>query len=141
MTRNHQRSRHDQAGIAAVFVVFIAVALLAVAGLVIDGGYVMAAKRTAEGQAEQAARVGADALNQGSLRDGTYLVDPDTAQAAARDYLRTVDAHGTVVVSGQTVTVTVTKHQPMAILSAVGVRSLRVSQTASARSIDDQARP
>jgi Flp pilus assembly protein TadG len=129
-------SRRDEAGIAAVFVVFVAVALLAVAGLVIDGGYTMAAKREATGQAESAARVGADALNEASLRTGSPVVDPQLAVTAAQAYLARVDATGTVSVDGATVTVTVAADQPMAVLSAVGVSSLHVSATASARSID-----
>ncbi len=132
--------RRDETGVAAVFVVFVAVALLAVAGLVIDGGYAMAAKREATGRAEQAARVGADALDQGSLRSGTAQVDPLLAVTAAQDYLARVDAQGTVTVDGDTVTVTVTVTQQTAVLSAVGVSSLTVSGTAAARSIDeDQA--
>jgi len=123
-----------------VFVVFVAVALLAVAGLVIDGGYAMAARREATGQAEQAARVGADALDQASLRSGTAEVDPQLAVLAAEDYLARVDAQATVTVEGDTVTVTVTVTQDTAVLSAVGVSSLTVSGTAAARSIDeDQA--
>ena len=67
-----------------MFVVLFTVALLAVAGLVIDGGYALGAKREAMNSAEQAARAGADALDQGSLRDGDTRVDPGRAVAAAQ---------------------------------------------------------
>ena len=134
------RRPRDQAGVAAVFFVFVAMAMVAVAGLVIDGGYAMAAKRTCQQQAEQAARAGADALNQGGLRDGTDTVNPQAAAAAAHAFLTGVGAHGTVTINGRTVTVTVTTREPTKILSAVGVDSLGVSETASARSISDETR-
>lgn len=124
-----------------MFLVFVAMAMVAVAGLVIDGGYAMAAKRTCGQEAEQAARVGADALNQGSLRDGTDYVNPQAAVAAAHAFLARVGAHGVVSVNGGTVTVTVTDQQSTTILSAVGVNSLAVSASASARSITDRTRP
>lgn len=120
-----------------MIVVLFAVALLAVAGLVIDGGYALGAKREAMNSAEQAARAGADALNQGSLRDGETKVDPGRAVAAAEGYLHSVGAHGTVSVNGGEVSVTVTADQDTTILAAVGVGSLPVKATATARSIDE----
>ena len=64
--------------------VLFTVALLAIAGLVIDGGYALGAKREAMNNAEQAARAGADALNQGALRDGQTMVDPGRAGEGLR---------------------------------------------------------
>ncbi|MCB0905710.1 MAG: hypothetical protein KDB63_01165 [Nocardioidaceae bacterium] len=111
-------------------------ALLAVAGLVIDGGYALGAKRAAMNDAEQAARVGADALNEGALRDGQTMVDPGRAVTAAQAYLNSVGADGTVSVSGGEVTVTVTGQQDTKLLSAVGVNQIPVKATATALSID-----
>lgn len=119
-----------------MMVVLLAVALLAAAGLVIDGGYALGAKRTAMTQAEAAARIGADALDRGALRAGDIDVRATTATAAAQTYLGSVGATGTVTVSGGEVTVTVTRKQKTAILSAVGVTHIPVSSTAAARSID-----
>ncbi len=120
-----------------MIVVLFAVALLAVGGLVIDGGYALGAKREAMNSAEQAARVGADALDQGSLRDGETKVDPGRAVAAAEGYLHSVDAQGTVSVNGGEVSVTVTAHQDTKILTVVGVGSIAVKATATATSIDE----
>ena len=129
--------QRDERGASSLIVVLFAVALLAVAGLVIDGGYALGAKREAMNSAEQAARAGADALNQGSLRDGETRVDPGRAVAAAQVALRSVGAQGTVTVSGGEVSVTVTAHQDTKILTAVGVGSIPVKATASATSIDE----
>ena len=118
-------------------VVVLGVALMAVGGLVIDGGYTLGARREAMNQAEQAARAGSDALNEGSLRDGAVRVDPGRAIAAAHAYLARVGAHGNVSVNGDEVTVTVTSRQDTKILSIVGVGSLPVEATASAVSIGE----
>jgi Flp pilus assembly protein TadG len=126
----------DERGAAAIFVVLFTLALLAVAGLVIDGGYALGAKREAMNTAEQAARAGADALNQGALRDGQTMVDPGRAVNAAQSYLNQVGAHGTVGITGGEVTVTVTGRQDTTLLSAVGVGSIPVRATATALSID-----
>ena len=126
----------DDRGSVTPFVVLFTVALFAVAGLVIDGGYALGAKRQAMNQAEQAARVGADALDQASLRDGRPRVYAGQAEAAALAYLADVEAHGRVHVDGGEVTVTVTVDQDTRLLSAVGVRHIPVSATATARSID-----
>ncbi len=136
-----RKRAHDERGIASVWMVLLATALLAVAGLVIDGGYALGAKRQAMNQAEQAARAGADALDEGSLRSGgsSIRVDPGRAIAAAQAYLRQVDARGTVSVDGDGVSVTVTARQDTTILSAVGVGSLPVEATATALSIDEDA--
>lgn len=131
-----QTRRRDERGIATAFILLFTIALIAVAGLVIDGGYALGAKRTALDEAEQAARVGADALNQGALRDGATQVDTARAAGAAQAYLRQVGAHGTVAVDGGTVTVVVTKSQDTKILSAVNVNHIQIKATASAVSID-----
>lgn len=135
MSRLRGRVR-DERGAAMPFVILFTVALLAVAGLVIDGGYALGERREAMNTAEQAARAGADALDAGALRDGRTQVMPGQARAAARAYLTAVGARGTVSVSGGEVTVTVTSRQETTILSAVGVSSLPVRATATAVSIN-----
>lgn len=130
-------TRLDQRGVSALVVVLLTTALFSVAGLVIDGGYALSARKEAMTQAQQAARVGADALSVGALRDGTVRVDPDRAAAAARSYLRSVGADGTVSVNGGEVSVTVTSTSDTVMLSAVGVSSLPVEVSATAESIDE----
>ena len=132
------RSRvRDERGASTAIVVLFAVALLAVAGLVIDGGYALGARREAMNQAEQAARAGADALDDGALRDGETRVDPGRAVTAAQRYLHSVGATGSVQINGGEVRVTVTAQQPTRILTAVGVGSIGVRATSTATSIDE----
>lgn len=132
------RKDRNEDGVTALFVVLIATALLAMAGLVIDGGYAMASNRRLTGQAEQAARIGADALNQDSLRDGGEpTVDPSKAVAAAQDYLSQVGApQGQVSIDGGRVTVSIKSYSKTAILSVVGVTQIPTSGVASAESIN-----
>jgi Flp pilus assembly protein TadG len=124
-------------GVSTLFVVLFAVAMLGVAGLVIDGGYALGAKREAMNEAEQAARIGADALDQGSLRSGVTSVNSGEAVAAASSYLNRVGATGSVSVDGGEVTVVVASQQKTTILSAVGVTRLPVKATATALSINE----
>lgn len=131
------RHRRDEQGSTTGMVVVLGLALMVVAGLVIDGGYTLGARREAMNQAEQAARAGSDALSEGSLRDGTVRVDPGRAAAAANAYLARIGAHGRVSVSGDEVTVTVTARQDTVILSIVGIGSLPVEATATSVSIDE----
>jgi Flp pilus assembly protein TadG len=136
-TLRERMTKLDQRGVSALVVVLLTTALFSVAGLVIDGGYALSARKEAMTQAQQAARAGADALSIGALRDGTVRVDPDRAAAAARSYLRSVGADGTVAVNGGEVRVTVTSTSDTVMLSAVGVSSLPVEVSATAESIDE----
>lgn len=131
------RARTDERGAASIVLVMFTVALLAVAGVVIDSGYAMGARRQAMHHAEQAARVGADALNRGALRDGVTQVDPGRARNRAQDYLASVGATGTVSVNGGEVSVTVTGNQDTKILSAVGIGSIPYEATATGLSINE----
>lgn len=133
--------RRDQVGGTTVFVVFLAVALLAAGGLVIDGGYALSSKRKAMNHAEQAARIASDELSQAALRNGTPAVNAARANAAAQGYLHRVGAHGTVDINGGEVTVTVSDDYHTAILSIVGVNRIGVKASATAESIDENDNP
>lgn len=132
----------DERGAATIFVLLIAVALLVGAGLVIDGGYALAERRKLATQAEQAARVGADALQEASLRDGGEPeVDPARARQAAIGYLNQVGApRASVTIDGQVVTVRLRGESKTAILSIAGITHIPVAGAGSAESIDQDTR-
>ncbi len=110
-----------------VFVVVVAVALVAAAGLVVDGGYTLAAERRAYNEAEAAARAGAQALSADTSRNGgTLVLDPGAATAAAQTYLAQTGHVGTVVVTGDSVAVDVSFVEPMRMLNMFGVSQLQV---------------
>ncbi|MHA3700747.1 pilus assembly protein TadG-related protein [Jatrophihabitans sp. YIM 134969] len=120
----------------SLYVVAITVGLLALAGLVIDGGSAIAAREQAADTAQQAARAGADALSQDSLRDsGGLFASPAAATRAANEVLSTGGVTGTVLVAGDQVTVSVVVHRATAILSALGISELTGSATESATAV------
>ncbi|WP_165821187.1 pilus assembly protein TadG-related protein [Nocardioides gansuensis] len=139
MTTRTATVQDEERGAASLILVLFTIALLTVAGVVIDTGYAMAAKRQAIHHAEQAARMGADALNRGALRDGVTQVDPTRAKNKAEAYLSLVGATGTVAVNGGEVTVTVTGKQNTKILSAVGIGAIPFAATATGLSINQDA--
>ena len=113
MTR---RPRSDRGSVSA-FVAVIAIALVAVTGLVYDGGQILTAQARVRDLAANAARAGAQEIDLDTLRaDQVVAVDPDRATSAALDYLAAHDATGNVDVTGSRVTVTATIRQPLRIL-------------------------
>lgn len=130
----------DEQGFAAMWTLCILVGIIAFAGLVIDAGYTLDARRGADRTAEQAARLGADQLDTDSLYQGgtDVRIDPEAAQEAAQDYLADRGVTGRVQVSSDTVTVTVDDYQRSSILGAVGIKGFEVHGTASARTFDGQ---
>lgn len=130
------RSERSDEGSITPFVVVITAALLAMAGLVIDGGFALAARQDATATAEQAARAGADALaRDDAQRGGPLRLNPAAARAAAEGYLAATGHTGHAAVAGETVTVTVTVTRTTAILSAFGIDALTATSTASARGV------
>ena len=134
--RLHLVLAEGERGFVSLYVVAITVGLVALAGLVIDGGNALAAREKAADTAQQAARAGADALSPDSLRNpGALSATPAGATQAANQVLSTGGVTGTVSVDGDQVTVTVVVHQATTILSAVGVNQITGTATASATAL------
>lgn len=123
-------------GRVSAFVVTVLVAILALAGLSLDGGLALADKVRANGQAEAAARAGAQALDLGAYRaTGALRLVPTEATAQAHTYLAKVGQTGTVTVTGDTVTVTLTATHRTQLLTLVGIPALSVHGSASAHPV------
>ncbi|MEU4095899.1 hypothetical protein [Streptomyces sp. NPDC026673] len=121
--------RGDQGGVA-VFVAICTVALLAIAGLVLDGGGKLRATERADALALEAARAGGQALDPADAVTGTAIrVDPAAAEAAASEYLRQAGVHGTVTVSPDRseLTVVVDTTYPTRFLPVIGIGSMDVN--------------
>jgi hypothetical protein len=110
------------------------IALLALAGLVIDGGAKLDAAGTAAAVAQEAARAGAGQVNRPTAYSkGTFVVDPAQAVAAATQYLATAGYQGTVEVTGpRAIRVTVTITEPTKVLSLIGISTISVTESATA---------
>ena len=119
-------------GSVTAFSVLLLVAMMALLGLVVDGGMAMAANQAARDEAEQAARAGAGALSVDGLRNGQIVIDQQAAIAAAVAYTIQAGHPGSASASNGQVTVTIRYSMPTNILGIVGIDSLPVSATASA---------
>ncbi|MGW4526913.1 pilus assembly protein TadG-related protein [Amycolatopsis sp. cmx-4-83] len=116
--------RADRGQVSA-FVVVLMAGLLALAGLGLDGGLALAAKVRATGQAESAARAGAQAIDLAAYREtGALRLVPANADALARRYLAAVSATGTVTATLDAVTVTVMTSQRTQLLSLIGIQAI-----------------
>jgi len=126
----------EETGQVTPFVVLMTVALLLCAGLVVDGGRILAARRQATDIAAGAARAGAQAVSIDELRStNAQRLDPGRARAAAGEYLAQVGRTGEVDVAGDTVTVRVRVATPMVILGIAGIGQKTVTGTGEARSV------
>ncbi|WP_406410549.1 pilus assembly protein TadG-related protein [Streptomyces sp. NBC_01614] len=123
-------ARFDDRGGITVFVAVCVVALIGIIGVAVDGGSRMRAVERADFVAGEAARAGGQAIDPAKAISGeAVVVDPQDAVAAARSYLSSVGATGTVSVSGdgKTLTVTVNDAYDTKFLSVVGIGSLTVA--------------
>jgi Flp pilus assembly protein TadG len=108
---------HDDRGSVSAFVAVIAIALVAVAGLVYDGGQILTAQARVRDLAANAARAGAQEIDLDTLRaEQQVVLDPDRASSAALEYLTAHGATGSVEINGSRVTVTATVRQTLRIL-------------------------
>jgi Flp pilus assembly protein TadG len=133
--RLHSLAADCERGSVALYTVAVMMGMLAMAGLVVDGGNGIAARQRAADLAQQAARAGADALSPASLHTGTpdqLTASPAAATTAAENVLAAGGVAGDVSVHGNSVTVHVTVHQKTAILSAVGLNQISGSATSTA---------
>lgn len=118
--------KDDRGQVTPFVVVFVSVLLL-FAGLVVDGGLVLAARLRATDEAQAAARAGAREADLDAYRaTGEFTLDAPRATAAAHSYLRTIGQDGEVLVAGDTVTVSIVASQPTQILGIVGISDIRV---------------
>ncbi|WP_284747700.1 pilus assembly protein TadG-related protein [Amycolatopsis sp. RTGN1] len=126
MTTHRQKTwwRAEEGRVSA-FVVVLALGLVLLAGLGLDGGLALSAKVRATGQAESAARAGAQAIDLAAYRArGELRLVPADADELAHRYLAGIGAVGTVTATVDAVTVTVTTSQRTQLLSLIGIRAI-----------------
>jgi hypothetical protein len=134
LRRHTCRLHKDERGRVTAFVVIIVTAVLLFAGLLLDGGLALAAKVRALGEAQEAARAGAQEIDLAAYRaTGTLRLEPQQASAAARNYLAATGHAGTVSVAGNTVHVTVTINQSTQLLPLIGIGSITVTAAGQAQ--------
>lgn len=124
-------------GSVSALVIVLAVALMVVAGLVVDGGNAINARQRIVDDAEQAARVGANQIDEVLLRTtGDVVIQgPEAADAAADFLLARGYGLGEIDVasSADQVSVAVTGTVSTDLLSLIGIGSFTVEGEALAR--------
>ena len=127
----------DEDGMVTAFVTIFVVALLFVIGLVLDGGYLLAAKQEAANVAAQAARAGAQQLDVDQFRSDSSVdrLDIPAAEAAAEAFLQRVGKEGEAHADEERVTVTVRIHRKLLILGIAGLGDKTVTGTGEARGV------
>ncbi len=126
----------EENGSISAFVVLLLVALVALMGLVVDGGSALSAHQSAADEAEQAARAGAGALSVEALRTGSLQIDPVAAVTAAEAFTRAAGHPGVASVVGDSVTVQIRYRIPTEVLGLIGIATLPVSAEATAVDVE-----
>jgi len=122
------RSLRDERGSVSLLVVIMVPALLAAAGLVLDGGRQLQARREAQSAAQAAARAAVQPSDAELL---TGALDLDAAIGRAQGMLVALGASGSVALSGGEIVVTVTDSVDYLILP--GGAEVSEQATAEAR--------
>lgn len=126
-------SRDD--GSVTLFIVVAVVGLLALAGLVVDGGAKVRAVQRADRVAAEAARAAGQSVDVAAVLQGARVrVDPRAAVVAANEYLRAAGLPGEARIAddGTSVAVTVTASVPTVFLGLVGIPEFSVEGHAEA---------
>jgi len=126
---------NDDRGSVTAFIVGLVMTFIACAGLAVDGGRLVTAKVRASDRAENAARLGAQAVT--GIRLGVPIVEERRAVRIASDFLRSVGASGSVDANRFEVCVTIREQVGMTLLDLVGVDSRLVRGRRCARPITE----
>lgn len=131
--------RRDEQGTATAFVVGMAITLLAVAGLVVDGGNALNARMKLADDTEQAARAGAQQIDEVALRTtGDVRLDEAAARTAAGQFIsRFGYSRAGVDVDVDEVTVGATDTVDTVLLSLIGVGSFNIRAEATAEAVTE----
>ncbi|MEU4217177.1 hypothetical protein [Actinoplanes sp. NPDC026623] len=124
----------DDTGAVTIQVLYIAVIGLLFAAALYGGATVLAARSHGYSLAQSAARAGAQQVDLTHYRStGQVRLDPARAAQAAKQYLRSAGATGTVdKVTLAEITVTATSTQATPALRPFGYTAVTVTSTASA---------
>jgi hypothetical protein len=127
--------REDRGSATLWFLAWGSFTLLFLVPLIHDGGLVLAARRAAINEAEQAARAGAQAVSPDSIYGpaGVPPLECGAAQAQAETFLGDHGWTGTASCDGVSVTVTVTHTEAMPFLRLIGIPEFVVTGHAAAQ--------
>lgn len=117
-------------------VALLMVGLVGVVGLVSDGGLVFSQRRDLQNVADAAAAAGAMQIDEAAYRaDGSVVLDEALARSAAAAYLDGEGVTYSVAVSPDRVDVEVSRQATTAFLKVLGIDTVAVDASASARPV------
>jgi Flp pilus assembly protein TadG len=126
----------SERGSLTLMLVVMFVALIALAGLVVDGGAKVTAAEDATSAAQEAARAGAGMVDRANAyANGSVIVDQGQAIAEANQFLANAGYTGRAVAgpAGEnSIEVTVWVVRPTKVLSIIGIDTVKVTGTATA---------
>jgi hypothetical protein len=129
------RRADSERGSLSLMLVILFVALVALAGIVVDGGAKLTADENAVAVAQEAARAGATTVDtSAAYSSGTFVVSQQQALAAARSYLigAGYDRYSVAPDGARAIRVSVTITEPTRFLALIGVDSFTCTGTATA---------
>ncbi|CAM5534436.1 hypothetical protein [Leifsonia shinshuensis] len=116
--------------------IILAVALMAVAGVVVDGDGKTQAVQQSLTVAQGAARAGTNAATGYAVDGDAFTLSTGMAVTAANNYIRAAGAQGSAQVVNNQVVVTVETTYRTKFLSLIGIGQLTASANAAARLVD-----
>jgi Flp pilus assembly protein TadG len=131
----HPEPDGAERGSLTLMLAVLFVTLVALAGIVVDGGTKLAAAENATAAAQEAARAGAGIVNRATAySNGSFVVNRGEAIAAAEQYLATVPdlTSDAVSVNGNSLRVTVRLEEPTKVLSIINIDSMTETGEATA---------
>ena len=134
MTKIVRHSGDNEGGQIIVLVAILMVGLVAVVGLVTDGGLVFSQRRDLQNVADAAALAGAMQIDQDAYRaSGAVALDEPAARQAAEEYLAAEsNISYSVLVRPARVEVSVSRHASTGFLKVIGIDGFEISANASA---------
>jgi uncharacterized membrane protein len=126
--------QRDERGQVMIMVAIFMAGLVAVVGLVTDGGLMFAQRRDLQNAADAAALAGAMQIDERAYRaTGEVVLDHGAAREAARRYLADEgDLDYSVQVTASGVEVSVSRQASTSFLRLVGITGVEISASASA---------
>ena len=127
----------DERGQVAPLVAVCLLGLVAIAGLVVDGGMMFSVRREIQSLADGAARAGAMAVDESALRTSggeSIKLDPEAARRAAEGYLTVARFDGTYEIEPamDSVTVRLSAQHRTVLMSIVGLKTFEAEAFATA---------
>ena len=133
-----RRFIRDESGQVAPIVAVSLLGLMAIVGLVVDGGLMFSARRNIQATVDAAARAGAMSIDEDEVRASggdNVRLDGEAAEIAVRRYLAEIGFAGSIEVAAnaESVTVRLSEERATILLSLVGIGQFDAAASATAR--------